>query len=183
VPAGRPRKYKTPEEMQVIIDQYFKQCEGEILLDKDGNPMLDKWGHPIIINKKPPTITGLALALGFTSRMALLNYQDRPEFVDTITRAKSRVEAYVESRLFDRDGAVGAKFSLINNFKGWSERQNIEHTGVGGGPIMYALSDIELENSLQELLSRIKDDELMLSDKDGSAIYEDTPENPENTGI
>ena len=178
MPAGRPRKYKTPEEMQVIIDQYFKECEGEILLDKDGNPMLDKWGHPIIINKKPPTITGLALALGFTSRMALLNYQDRPEFVDTITRAKSRVEAYVESRLFDRDGAVGAKFSLINNFKGWSERQNIEHTGVGGGPIMYALSDIELENSLRELLGRIKDDELMLSD-----IYEDTPENPENTEV
>jgi hypothetical protein len=78
---------------------------------------------------------------------------------------------------------MGAKFSLINNFKGWSERQNIEHTGVGGGPIMYALSDVELENSLQELLSRIKDDELMLSDKDGSAIYEDTPENPENTGV
>ena len=67
MPAGRPRKYQTPEEMQVVIDQYFKECEGEILLDKDGNPMLDKWGHPIIINKKPPTIIGLALALGFTS--------------------------------------------------------------------------------------------------------------------
>ncbi len=182
---GRPRMYQSPEEMQVVIDRYFKECEGEIVLDKNGNPMLDKHGSPIIIKEKPPTITGLALALGFTSRLALLNYQDRPDFFNTVTRAKARVEAYVESRLYDRDGAMGAKFSLSNNFKGWSERQNIEHTGVGGGPITYALSDVELENSLRELLGRIKDDELMLSEtnKDGSAIYEDTPENPENTGV
>ena len=71
-------------------------------------------------------MTGLALALGFTSRMALLNYQAKKEFVDTITRAKTMVEAYTEQRLFDRDGANGAQFSLRNNFKGWNERQRTE---------------------------------------------------------
>ena len=71
-------------------------------------------------------MTGLALALGFTSRMALLNYQAKKEFVDTITRAKTMVEAYTEQRLFDRDGANGAQFSLRNNFKGWNERQRAE---------------------------------------------------------
>lgn len=60
---------------------------------------MDKFGHPITVNSRPPTVTGLALALGFTSRMALLNYQAKKEFVDTITRAKTMVEAYTEQRL------------------------------------------------------------------------------------
>ena len=69
---------------------------------------------------KPPAVTGLALALGFNTRKSLLEYQGKKEFVNTITRAKSRVEEYAESRLFDRDGSNGAQFSLRNNFKGWN---------------------------------------------------------------
>lgn len=121
-PVGRPPKYKSCEEIEEKIEKYFKDCEGEPLCDNDGNVLTDKYGAPIIVGRKPPTITGLALALGFTSRQALLNYQGKKEFVDTITRAKSFVEKYAEERLFDRDGVQGAKFSLINNFKGWSEK-------------------------------------------------------------
>ena len=47
-PGGRPRKYSTPEEMQIVIDKYFED-----------NPK--------------PTICGLALALGFAQRKSLLN--------------------------------------------------------------------------------------------------------------
>lgn len=43
--------------------------------------------------------------------------------MNTITRAKTRVEAYTEQRLFDRDGSNGAQFSLRNNFKGWNDKQ------------------------------------------------------------
>lgn len=42
--------------------------------------------------------------------------------MNTITRAKSMVEAYAEERLFDKDGSNGARFSLINNFRGWTEK-------------------------------------------------------------
>lgn len=124
--AGAPPKYKTAAEMQKKIDEYFKDCEGKVLKDDDGTPLFNKYGQPIVVGEKPLTITGLALALGFTSRQALLNYQAKPEFVDTVTRAKSRVEAYAEARLFDKDGANGAKFSLANNFEGWREKQQIE---------------------------------------------------------
>ena len=117
---GAPRQYKSVKQMQAAIDAYFKGCEGEPFLDDEGNAVRDKNGVPIVINAHPPTVTGLALALGFTSRQALLNYQNRPEFVDTVTRAKSRCEEYAESRLYDRDGANGAKFSLGCNF-GWRE--------------------------------------------------------------
>lgn len=80
----------------------------------------------MIINQKPPTVTGLALALGFSTRLSLLNYQGKKEFMNTITRAKSMVEAYTEERLFDRDGSNGAQFSLRNNFRGWNDRQQSE---------------------------------------------------------
>lgn len=123
---GRPPKYKNKKELQIIIDKYFEECQGTVLKDEDGSVLTDKHGNPIIIGSRPPTVTGLALALGFTSRQALLNYQAKEEFVDTITRAKTKVEQYAEERLFDKDGANGAKFSLANNFVGWKEKQQID---------------------------------------------------------
>lgn len=123
---GRPPKYKSKEEIEEKIEEYFKECEGEILKDDEGKPIFNKYGSPVVIQQRPPTVTGLALALGFTSRQALLNYQAKKEFVDTITRAKSRVEAYAEERLFDRDGTSGAQFSLRNNFKGWTEKTELD---------------------------------------------------------
>lgn len=119
MPGGAPRKWKSVSAMQKAIDAYFESCKGEPLVI-DGEPKVDKYGMPIIINAKPPTVTGLALALGFTGRQALLDYQARPEFTDTVTRAKARCEEYAEMRLYDKDGANGAKFSLGCNF-GWRE--------------------------------------------------------------
>lgn len=126
---GRPPKYTNSEEIQDKIDKYFQECKGEILKDDDGNVIFDKYGKPVVLNAVPPTITGLALALGFATRKSLLEYQGKAEFVNTITRAKSLIEKYTEERLFDRDGVQGAKFSLINNFKDWSEKQDI---GISG---------------------------------------------------
>lgn len=123
---GRPPMYKTPEEMQKVIDAYFESCYGEYITDPEGNLMTDKHGHPVMSKPRPLTITGLALALGFTTRQSLLNYEGDPAFLDTIKRAKAKVEQYAEERLFDKDGVNGAKFNLSNNFKGWSERQQID---------------------------------------------------------
>ena len=123
---GRPPFYNTVEEMQQAIDAYFADCDGKVLKDDEGKPMVDKNGFPILYDVHPYTITGLALALGFNSRQALLNYQAKAEFHDTIMRAKAKVERYAEERLYDKDGANGAKFSLANNFEGWREKQSIE---------------------------------------------------------
>lgn len=123
-------RYSSPEEMQVKIDEYFEACQGEILTDANGDVVLYR-GQPVIVNRHPPTVTGLALALGFTSRQALLNYQAKAAFLDTVTRAKARVEQYTEERLFDRDGVQGAQFSLRNNFKGWSDKPEAEPDGGG----------------------------------------------------
>ncbi|MDD3231137.1 MAG: terminase small subunit [Oscillospiraceae bacterium] len=147
-PAGRPRKYKSAEQMQVAIDAYFKKCEGTPLLDEKHNPVLNKSGYPITFNRKPPTVTGLALALGFNSRQALLNYQARSKsFNDALMRAKSRCEEYTESRLYDKEGSNGAQFSLRNNFKGWSEHPEAQQSAV-------TVEDDPLTKSLKEELEK-----------------------------
>jgi hypothetical protein len=128
---GRPPAYSTPEEMQAVIDRYFEDCKGEVLRDDAGLPIYDKRGNIVLIHEMPPTVTGLALALGFNSRTSLLNYQDKVEFMDTVTRAKARCEQYAEIRLYDKDGSNGAKFSLSNNFKGWADKTELELSGEG----------------------------------------------------
>lgn len=137
---GRPPMYKTPEEMQKVIDAYFAECEGVYVRDKEGNIETDKYGDPITTKQRPLTITGLALALGFTTRQSLLNYEGDPKFLDTIKRAKTRIEQYAEERLFDKEGVNGAKFNLSNNFKGWKERQQID-SDVNLKPVVFTGSD------------------------------------------
>lgn len=117
-----PLKYKSPEEMSAAIEAYFESIKGHELTDEYGQPRLDKFGYPIIVDQHPPTVTGLALALGFTNRLALINYQHRSKaYNDLLTAAKARIEAYAEERLYDKDGSAGARFNLQHNFKGWNE--------------------------------------------------------------
>lgn len=122
-PGGRPLKYNGTEELQEKIDQYFTDCVGHLLTIKEADgrevPVLDKRGRPVIVGEKPPTVTGLASALGMTRR-GFLNYRYRPAFAYVVDRARLRIEMYTEERLFDRGGYTGAQFLLLTCF-GWGE--------------------------------------------------------------
>lgn len=143
---GMTPMYTSVEEIESKIEQYFEDCKGYPLTDEKGKQVFNKFGSPIFIDVHPPTITGLALALGFTSRQALLNYQAKPKFVDTIMRAKARVEQYAEERLFDRDGSNGAQFSLRNNFKGWDADKKNDNSGDGKITIVNNIPRPEKQN-------------------------------------
>lgn len=78
----------------------------------------------------PYTMTGLAIALGFTSRQALWNYEQKDEFVDVIARARARVIDYAEGRLYDKDGARGAQFALENFNDDWSSVKKLDVSGT-----------------------------------------------------
>ena len=112
-------KFPTPELMQEAIDRYFEDCKGEQVTDAEGNPLFNKFGEPIFVGSKPLTVTGLALALGLSSRRALLDYQGRGKYKEIVEAAKLRIENYAEMRLYDKDGWNGAKFNLQNNFRHW----------------------------------------------------------------
>lgn len=128
--------------MQEAVDAYFADCEGHPLTDECGEIVKNKNGSPVIVGAHPPTVTGLALWLGFKTRQSLLNYQHRSDkFNEILTVAKSRCEEYAERRLYDRDGVNGAKFSLANNFKGWREKPDED--------------DSEALGKLDEVLSKI----------------------------
>ena len=115
--ARKPR-YESVEQLEEKIEAYFESCKGEILRDEDGHIVFNqKDGTPVWVGRKPPTIPGLALALGFSSKQSLYNYKARKEFMDSISRAQTRVEQYTAERLFDRDSQRGAQFALEYAFR------------------------------------------------------------------
>jgi len=107
MPAGRPRKFNTAEEMQAVIDDYLGA-------------------------EDRPTVTGLALALNMT-RQTLLQYEHDGEFSDTVKMAKARVEDALERALWDSNPA-GKIFNLKNNF-GWKDAKEQQITGAEGKPL------------------------------------------------
>lgn len=119
--AGRPPAYSDAAEFEGAAEAYFAQCEA---------------------SEKVPTVNGLALALGFNSRQSLLNYADKPEFVDTVKRVRARLEAEWEQRLAGPN-AAGTIFWLKN--QGWTDKTERELYGREGGPIQIAAGDLSDE--------------------------------------
>jgi len=72
--------------------------------------------------EEPMTITGMALALGFSSVVTLYEYEKKPEFKRSVKRARTLVENAYEKRLHAHN-PTGAIFALKN--MGWSDRQDI----------------------------------------------------------
>lgn len=117
---GRPLLFESPEALQEAVDAYFKKCDSRKVnvITKDG-------GVVKVTKQQPYTISGLALALN-TSRETLMNYEDRPEFFDTIKAAKDKCLAWVEDQLFEGTGApAGVIFNLKNNY-GWVDKTEYE---------------------------------------------------------
>ena len=95
-PGGRPPKYKTAEELQNKIDEYF-----------DKNP--DK-----------PTITGLVLFCDFCDRSSFYDLEKTDKFSHTIKKARSRMESCYEEMIHFAPNPAGAIFAL-KNF-GWKDK-------------------------------------------------------------
>lgn len=110
----------TPDELKEKIEAYFKACEGRVLTDTDGDVVYNKYGQPIVIDRHPPTVTGLARTVGLRTRMALYKYRGRPATKAIVEDALMRIQEYAEGRLYDRDGVAGAKFVLQNCYDGWN---------------------------------------------------------------
>ena len=126
-PVGRPLKYKTAEEMQKGIDEYFELCRPKYATDADGNVLKDNRGNPII-ELNPPTITGLALHLGFCNRSAMYDYEARGEFCHAVKTARSRCEQWVETNGLAGNTPPAMAIFALKNY-GWTDKQEIEHSG------------------------------------------------------
>ena len=109
---GAPRKYQ-PEELTQKIIKYFQYMENE-------NNKLKLMDEKLI----PCTITGLCNYLDIV-RDTWCEYGKKPEYSDSIKKAKQTVEQHVEEGLLNGTlSTIGAIFNLKNNF-GWTDKINI----------------------------------------------------------
>lgn len=154
---GRPPMYSNVEEFDNEVNDYFdiwikgEKGEEEFNVEIDGNNKTLKrevW----IRDPEPPTITGLALYLGFANRKALFDYGLKDEFSNSVKRAKARVENSYEKNLYN-NGSAGSIFAL-KNF-GWKDERSIDHTTQGekinNSTILTDLS----ESTLKELAEKL----------------------------
>lgn len=122
---GRPPVYETPEALISRINEYFNWIGGEYH-EEDGPE-----GEKVkVCDRAPerPTVTGLALFLGFDSKQSLYDYKKKEEFSYPIKRALSVVENAYENALMSQ-GATGAIFALKN--MEWTDKQQYDHTSNG----------------------------------------------------
>lgn len=119
---GRPPHFENAEELKKEVDNYFESIDGI----------------------EHPTVTGLALFLGFESRQSVYDYEKNGEFSYIIKRARLMVENGYEKDLRS-EKPTGAIFALKN--MGWTDKQEIDHTTKGqalNGKDLTKLTDDEL---------------------------------------
>jgi len=143
-PGGKPRRYQNPDEFEKIVVQYFQECED----NKIEKQVVTGRGEVVTLKlRKPRTMAGLARALGI-ARDTLNNYkyyEDRPEFLAVIERARAQIEE--ENVDYAMSGLHDARIAALNlasnygyhtseqqtikgnltlsaiSFDGWTERQ------------------------------------------------------------
>lgn len=128
-PVGRPKKFNNVSEMEVLIQQYFHKCATRLkpAMNKQGYPMVSEEGTVIeVISPAPIHVTGLCEYLEISNE-TLNQYQEDPEFSESIARAKKRCESYAVDQLFEGKSGNKADFVLKNNFK-WEDRTKQDHT-------------------------------------------------------
>lgn len=115
MPAGRPLAFETVEALEEAVDRYFK--EDAFIGDGDDRMYA-------------PTMAGLALSCG-VDRKTITNYSNKDEFFPTIKKARARIEAHLEARLYG-NAVTGVIFNLKNNFD-WKDKQEINQDVTSGG--------------------------------------------------
>lgn len=118
-PVGRPRIITTPEEFDERVDAYIAECKAK---------------------EEPVLLTGMILALGLNSKNTFYEYENYPEFSDSVKRARLLVEMEYEKRLCTLPSATGSIFAL-KNF-GWRDKVENEVSGSLNMNIDRPLSDL-----------------------------------------
>ncbi len=104
---GRPKAFKSVEEVEEKIEAYFNYCEEK---------------------EKPYTMSGLAYYLGI-DRKTLLNYSKNEEYFHTIKKARDKVQMQLEECLYRLGNNSGVIFNLKNNFD-WKDKMEVEKTDM-----------------------------------------------------
>jgi hypothetical protein len=147
---GRKRKYEDPAALTRAINAYFRKCD-------------QSWEES---KEHPPTVTGLALALGFTHRKHLYDFEKREQLIrerlaeaetdeerealaadletaqaltDAIQDARTRVEAWNHEHLYNNVTYKGAAWTLEHNF-GFTPESTVKLGNAEDKPLQVKMS-------------------------------------------
>ncbi|NLC96197.1 MAG: hypothetical protein GX675_01305 [Erysipelotrichaceae bacterium] len=121
-PVGQPRKYKSAKDLEKRMNEYFEYCNREGV----------HYG-----------VVGMCVHLDIV-RTTLLEYEKEPEYMDTIKKAKQRIESYNEQMLYKMKNPTGAIFNLKNNF-GWTDKLETKQEIKATVTLEQLLSDKDIE--------------------------------------
>ncbi len=129
---GRPPAFTSPEQLQMLIDNYIEDCKKRRVL---------------------LTISGLANALD-VDRQTILNYSEKDEYFGTINKYRTIIQQQLEEELYSRTrkNVTGILFGLKNNY-GWKDaydfKQNITSKTIMIDVTNHETSDTEPVNELE----------------------------------
>lgn len=149
----RKPKFDDPDDLKRQIEEYFEKINEP---DEEGN-------------KRPPTLSGLALHLK-TTRCVLNDYisaakdeeeknRKRAQCGELLILAKARIECYLEEKLIS-GYSKGLEFVLQNGYHGWGAKSTTTISGEvdvrhkGGGPVI-AMTDEELLRQINLLTAKV----------------------------
>lgn len=140
---ARKRKMKA-KELAEKVERYFASITRTVTVtERVPTDKLDDHGHTIYKTETvrnslgeeatreeyitPPTVGGLCLFLGIhrSTWNEWCNAELFPEFADTTTYARGRMQAWLEEQSLTRKDVKGIIFNLQNNY-GYSEKKQVE---------------------------------------------------------
>jgi hypothetical protein len=144
---GRPLLFKNKEELQIKIDEYFKECKEnkkQIYLKGIGTPL--EINDPLV-----PCIAGLAYFLG-VNRETIYNYSSRDEFFDTIKKARDYILYRLENKLVNSNENVTGSIFVAKNY-GYKDTQEIKQINTNyNHEIDYSkITEEEAKKALEDL--------------------------------
>ena len=139
MPAGRPSKFTSPEQLEGLIKDYFDSITISVPRTKQNtNPdkdVDDDFREPILNNLweqivdtewvSIPSILWLCEYLDI-HRSTLIDYEEIPEFSNTIKKAKQIIEKYNAEQLYRKEQVTGIIFNLKNNFD-WKDKSEVDN--------------------------------------------------------
>jgi hypothetical protein len=94
-------KFTNPDDFDFLVDMYMEDCKA---------------------HDKAMTHVGLALALGFSCRQSLYDYQAKELFTDSVKRARAMIEDWTVNKALKSNSAA-AIFMLKN--MGYTDKQTV----------------------------------------------------------
>ena len=146
----RPLKIESPDQLQAVIDAYFKECDNHIIKRQH---VTGKGDIIVIETPEPYTMAGLACALGI-SRETLNNYSNATNhpamaaetaklYVDIISHARGIIQRsnVTEAMTGCHDSRIAA-LNIASNF-GYSSKSDLSVSGKDGKALEYTITIVD----------------------------------------